>query len=40
MKKDKLIKLEKDTMMVAQIFLRLRNEPLLDEDEILTISIS
>lgn len=28
---------EKDTVTVAQIFLRLRNEPLLSEDEILSV---
>lgn len=31
---------EKDTVTVAQIFLKLRNEPLLNENEILTISLS
>ena len=28
---------EKDTITVAQIFLKLRNEPLLDEDEVLSV---
>lgn len=28
---------EKDTITVAQIFLNLRNEPLLDEDEVLSV---
>lgn len=28
---------EKDTIAVAQIFLRLRNDPLLEEDEILSV---
>ena len=28
---------EKDTITVAQILLRLRNEPLLEDDEILII---
>ncbi|KAA3624567.1 MAG: 3'-5' exonuclease [Flavobacterium sp.] len=35
---DRIIKYcEKDTIAVAQIFLRLRNEPILKEDEILSV---
>jgi hypothetical protein len=35
---DRIIKYcEKDTVTVAQIFLRLRNDPLLEEDEIVSV---
>ena len=32
-----IIYCEKDTITVAQIFLKLRNEELLDEDEVLSV---